>query len=69
MRGRVAGGRGGAVAQAAYSQDLTVEVASGQGTRGAHLEHGLHVCDAGRVEAQRLVECRRSLPSGKESIG
>eukprot|EP00964_Phaeocystis_antarctica_P018308 scaffold10120_cov30-Phaeocystis_antarctica.AAC.1 len=25
----------------------------GRGTRGAHLEHVLHGCDAGRVEAQR----------------
>ena len=33
--------------------------------RGAHRKHGLHVCDAGRVEAQRLVEHRRVLPSNK----
>ena len=26
------------------------------GRCGAHPKHGLHVCDAGRVEAQRLVE-------------
>ena len=37
----------------------------GQGTRGAHLKHARHVCDAGRVEAQRLVERRRALPSKK----
>ena len=30
--------------------------------RGAHVEHIIHVCDAGRVEAQRLVEHRRGLP-------
>ena len=30
--------------------------------RGAHFEHGPHVRDAGRVEAQRLVERRRALP-------
>ena len=35
----------------------------GQGTRGAHIEHVAHGCDAGRVEAQRLVERRRALPS------
>ena len=35
-----------------------------QGTRGAHPEHGLHVRDLGRVEAERLVE-RRALPSRK----
>eukprot|EP00964_Phaeocystis_antarctica_P098977 scaffold64895_cov59-Phaeocystis_antarctica.AAC.1 len=29
---------------------------------GAHVEHGFHVCDAGGVEAQRLVERRRALP-------
>ena len=28
----------------------------------AHLEHPAHVGDAGRVEAQRLVERRRALP-------
>ena len=28
----------------------------GQGTRGAHPEHLLHVRDLGRVEAERLVE-------------
>jgi hypothetical protein len=28
----------------------------------AHLEHPGHVLDAGRVEAQRLVERRRLLP-------
>ena len=30
--------------------------AEGQGTRGAHLEHVVHVRDLGRDEAQRLVE-------------
>ena len=29
----------------------------------AHIEHGGHVCDAGGVKAQRLVESTRSLPS------
>ena len=42
--------------------------AGGQGTRGAHVEHVLHGCDLGRVEAQRLVERRRVLPSRKEGI-
>eukprot|EP00964_Phaeocystis_antarctica_P032501 scaffold18408_cov61-Phaeocystis_antarctica.AAC.2 len=32
------------------------------GRRRAHLEHLVHVCDAGGVEAQRLVERRRVLP-------
>eukprot|EP00964_Phaeocystis_antarctica_P079952 scaffold49868_cov57-Phaeocystis_antarctica.AAC.5 len=40
-----------------------------QGTRGAHPEHLVHACDAGRVEAQRLVEHRRPLPRPKGSIG
>ena len=34
----------------------------GQGTRGAHVEHVAHGCDAGGVETQRLVERRRALP-------
>ena len=33
-----------------------------EGTRGAHVEHVPHGCEPGRVEAQRLVERRRSLP-------
>eukprot|EP00964_Phaeocystis_antarctica_P058916 scaffold34965_cov68-Phaeocystis_antarctica.AAC.4 len=40
-----------------------------QGTRGAHREHGRHAFDAGGIEAQRLVERRRALPSRKGSIG
>jgi hypothetical protein len=39
--------------------------AAGRGTRGAHLKHVLHGRDAGRVEAQRLVERRRPLPIRK----
>eukprot|EP00964_Phaeocystis_antarctica_P046912 scaffold27116_cov51-Phaeocystis_antarctica.AAC.3 len=35
----------------------------GRGARGgAHVEHVAHVRDAGRVEAQRLVERRCALP-------
>ena len=34
--------------------------------RGAHPEHVTHVRDAGRVEAERLVERIRGLPSRKE---
>ena len=33
------------------------------GTRGAHVEHLSHVHDLGRVEAERLVELLRGLPS------
>ena len=41
----------------------------GGGARGgAHPEHVDHVRDAGGVEAQRLVERRRALPSRKGGI-
>eukprot|EP00964_Phaeocystis_antarctica_P138311 scaffold102996_cov48-Phaeocystis_antarctica.AAC.1 len=41
----------------------------GDRARGrAHVEHVFHGCDAGRVEAQWLVERRRVLPSRKEGI-
>ena len=40
----------------------------GQGTRGAHLEHVGHIRDLGRVEAERLVERRRGLPSQKAGM-
>ena len=33
---------------------------------GTHIKHVAYVCDAGRVEAQQLVERHRSLPSCKE---
>ena len=39
-----------------------------RGTGGAHVEHDFHGGDIGRVEAQRLVERRRVLPSRKEGI-
>jgi hypothetical protein len=39
-----------------------------KGTRGAHVEHVLHVRDAGGVQAQRLVEGRRGLPSRREGM-
>jgi len=39
---------------------------AGQGTRGAHVEHGNHVRDLGGVKAQRLVEGVRVLPSRRE---
>ena len=35
---------------------------------GAHIKHVLHFSDAGRVETQRLIEGRRSLPNRKEGI-
>ena len=58
---RRAGVWGGGGAQAAFRGKARLK-AVGQGTRGAHLEHALHVRDAGGVEAQRLVERRRVLP-------
>ena len=45
---------------------LTSASYSGQTAQAeAHIEHGAHVCDAGGVKAQRLVESIRSLPSPK----
>ena len=64
MRGRCgAGGRCGATAALAARTGRARLKAVGQGTDGAHVEHMAHVCDAGRVEAQRVVERRRVLPS------
>ena len=40
----------------------------GADARGAHLEHGGHHGDAGRIEAQRLVERPCVLPSQNEGI-
>ena len=40
----------------------------GQSTRRAHGEHVAHVCDLGHVEAERLVERRRVLPSRKAGV-
>ena len=40
----------------------------GQGTRGAHVEHLVHGRDLGRVEAERLVERLRFLPSRKAGM-
>ena len=59
-------GRGGASGAHAKRGRLEVIVGA-QGTRGrrAHVEHGAHVRDAGRVEVQRLVELDRALPSRK----
>jgi len=39
-----------------------------KGMRGAHVEHVAHVSDAGGVEAQRLVEGQRLLPSRREGM-
>eukprot|EP00964_Phaeocystis_antarctica_P006373 scaffold3455_cov62-Phaeocystis_antarctica.AAC.6 len=37
-------------------------VDQGQARSGAYPEHVAYICDAGRVEAQRLIERRRALP-------
>ena len=39
------------------------------GAGGAHVEHEVHVCDFGGVEAQRLVERRRLLPRVETRAG
>ena len=56
--------RSGSEAQAACLGKVRLKV-GGQGTPGAHVEHAAHVRDLGRVEAQRLVEGIRALPSRK----
>ena len=43
-----------------------LKACGGQGTRGAHEEHAVHVRDLGGVKAQRLVEGVRVLPSRRE---
>ena len=63
MRGERAWGDD--IVQAACTGRARLKAVGGQGTRGAHLEHGPHARDLGRVEAERLVERRRVLPSRK----
>ena len=62
------GGRGAAAAQASCRRGPNCG-SCWEGTRRAHPKHVLHVCDFGRVEAQRLVERRGTLPSHKEARG
>ena len=52
-----------AATQAACARGGPDSRLGGQGTRGAHVEHLEHVRDLGRVEAERLVEFLRGLPS------
>ena len=63
MRGEKAWGDGSASGVDGEGQGL-----GGQGTRGAHGEHAGHGRDLGRVEAERLVERRRELPSRKAGM-
>ena len=71
MRGEVrrarAWGDGGASGMNGERARLNA-VGAMQGRRGAHRKHAGHVHDARRVEAQRLVERRRALPSRKEGM-
>ena len=55
------------IAQAALRDpQLAWESYNGQKAQAeAHLEHAAHVCDAGGIKAQRLVESNRRLPSPK----
>ena len=66
--GREVGGLGAMAAQAVCRGECPTKICGDQGTRGAHVEHVVHECDAGRVEAQRLVERHRALPSRKGGI-
>ena len=65
MRGERAWGDGSA---SGMHKDGPTQGWGGQGTRGAHVEHGVHARDLGRVEAERLVERRRALPSRKAGM-
>ena len=65
MRGERAWGDGSA---RGVHEDGLIQDCGGQGTRGAHGKHVMHLCDLGRVEAERLVERRRFLPSRKAGM-
>ena len=64
------GGQGtrGAHGEHGVHGDGPIQGYGGQGTRGAHNEHLAHGRDLGRVEAERLVERRRELPSRKAGM-
>ena len=61
-------GVGAAAALAACTGRAQLK-AGGPGTRGAHHKHAGHVCDTRRVEAHRLVERHRALPSQMQGTG
>ena len=65
MRGERAWGDGSA---SGMHREGPTQGCGGHGTRGAHGEHAVRVCDAGHVEAERLVERRRVLPSRKAGM-
>ena len=56
-----------AAARAACRSRAGLEWLGHRARGGAHVEHALHGCDAGRVEAQRLVERRGLLPSERRA--
>ena len=56
------------VVQAACTGRDRLKAVGGHGTRGAHVEHEVRVCDKGHVEAERLVERERALPSRKAGM-
>jgi hypothetical protein len=60
--------RGYEAAASACARGPTLKRLGAKGTRGAHEEHAVHVCDAGGVEAQRLVKGPRVLPSRREGM-
>jgi hypothetical protein len=63
------GGREGTRRQRRHARSGPDSRLGGQGhARGAHLEHVAHGRDAGGVEAQRLVEGVRGLPSRREGM-
>eukprot|EP00964_Phaeocystis_antarctica_P132151 scaffold96187_cov56-Phaeocystis_antarctica.AAC.3 len=73
MRGEVLAGRREAAsdngASRAQGKDRLVHIRS-RARGGAHYEPCFHGCDAGGVEAQRLVERRRFLPRvGRSAYG
>ena len=61
-------GRGVTVAQVVCMGKVRVDIGR-KAAGGAHLKHAAHGRDAGRVEAQRLVERRRVLPSHNGAHG
>eukprot|EP00964_Phaeocystis_antarctica_P074683 scaffold45979_cov59-Phaeocystis_antarctica.AAC.1 len=60
-----AGGCGAVAAHTQRAGERALLQIRGRARVGAHEEDGAHVRDLGRVEAQRLVEDRRALPSVK----
>ena len=65
--GRLVRELGGGDATGVHGEGPT-QVQAPEGTRGAHPEHEAHVRDLGRVEAERLVERLRDLPSRKAGM-